>query len=739
VGREQVCGFMVAAAAWTALVLSTTPALAQPVARAAVAETAPLIDGQLDDAVWKSAPAYEGFVERTPQIGAKPPVGTRFWIAVDADALYVAVHNEDDGEIRARTRRRDDGAIFNDDAISLKIDAARDGRTTLGFVINPGGARLDYRGVNEEEFRTEYDTIWQGAAMQGDDGWTAEFAIPWSSLGINPSSPPSEVGLNFSRDHSRRTATYDWSLMPPPFSPIAASLYGRLTGLEVLRELADDESILRSWAIQPFAVAGFRSMPGAVRDRRFDSLLEGGFDARATFDAVRGHLTVNTDFAQVDLDNQVVNLTRFGLFLPEKRDFFLEDVELFSFGRVQQAQMFYSRRIGLGPDATPIPILAGAKVVGTSEVVRGGVLEVTTRPLDGTPWTSHGIGRAVAELGGGSNAGLMVTHRQSLEATGDRNLNIGFDGAYRGRRVPLFAQAFVLGSLTGAEAGDPLVATGGDGRGAFADRVAPGGGVSVTLRDRLVRPRLGYAFYHPELRSDLGFLQRVGIHEGTAGIELEPRIDRGGVNRINTGIDGAVIAAWEGEVLDWRGTWFAQVRSTSGFVAGGIVTRRLETVQEPFTVGRETTIDAGEYPMWVGSIYGNTPSTEVVAAQITLTGRDYYGGTLLEAAGSLSWAPAALVRFDVGSSYDRVTFDDRSDFDSFLVNGRVSFGFTPLLGLRLFTGYNLLSDVLQVQSRLRWTYLPSADLFVVAQADLDDDAWTPRFGSIVIKTTFRFP
>ena len=738
-GARRLSVFLVASAAVLPFVLFARVLRAQPVAKVAVAEGAPVVDGRLDDAVWKTARAHGDFVERTPKLGATPPVRTRFWVAVDAEALYVAIDNEDDGEIRARTRHRDDGAIFNDDAISLKIDAARDGRTTLGFVVNPGGARLDYRGVNEEEFRTEYDTIWEGAAMRGDDGWTAELAIPWSSLGINPSSPPSEVGLNFSRDHSRRTATYDWSLMPPPFSPIAASLYGRLTGLEVLRELADDASILRSWAIQPFAVTGFRSTPGAERERRFESLLEGGFDARATFDAVRGHLTVNTDFAQVDLDNQVVNLTRFGLFLPEKRDFFLEDVELFSFGRVQQAQMFYSRRIGLGPDATPIPILAGAKVVGSSEVVRGGVLEVTTRPLDGTPWTSHGIGRAVAELGGGSNAGLMVTHRQSLEEAADRNLNIGFDGAYRGRRVPLFAQAFVLGSLTGAEAGEPLVATGGDGRGAYADRVAPGGGLSVTLRDRLVRPSVGYAFYHPELRSDLGFLERVSIHEGTAGVELEPRIDRGGVNRINTGIEGAVIGAWEGEVLDWRGTWFAQLRSTSGYVAGGIVTRRFETVQEPFEVGRETTIDAGEYPMWVGSLYGNTPSTEVVAADVTLTGRDYYGGMLLEAAGSLSWAPTALVRFDVGSSYDRVTFDDRADFESFLLNGRVSFGFTPLLGLRLFTGYNLLGDLLQVQSRLRWTYLPSADLFVVAQADLDDDAWTPRFGSIVIKTTFRFP
>src|SRR5690606_24843051 len=134
---------------------------------------------------------------------------------------------------------------------------------------------------------------------------------------------PPEIGLNFSRDHSRRTATYDWSLMPPPFSPIAASLYGRLTGLEVVADLADDDSILRSWALQPFATTGFRSTPGAPRDRRFESLLDAGLDARATFDHVRGHLTVTPDFAQVDLDNQVVNLTRFGLFLPEKRDFFL--------------------------------------------------------------------------------------------------------------------------------------------------------------------------------------------------------------------------------------------------------------------------------------------------------------------------------------------------------------------------------------------------------------------------------
>ncbi|MEM6788283.1 MAG: DUF5916 domain-containing protein [Myxococcota bacterium] len=719
-----------------------------PGAIARVAEEAPpTIDGVLDDAAWDRAPPTGRFVERSPKLGAIPPVATTFRVLMDADAIYFAVRCDDPvaSGVRARTRRRDDGAIFDDDAISIKIDAQNDRRTTLGFVVNPGGALLDYRGINESEFLIEYDMVWAGAARRDARGWTAELRIPWSALGIDPAAPPAAIGLNLTRDHSRRTATYDWSLLTPPFSPIAASRYGRLEGLTAVARVADpDRGPIRSFVLLPYGITGFRRAPGPDAETPTrTSLLNGGIDAKLDLDGFRAHASVNTDFAQVDLDNQVVNLTRFGLFLPEKRDFFLEDLEVFSFGEPQRAQMLYTRRIGLGEAAEPIPLLGGLKVIGRpAPGVRLGVLQVTTRPQDGTPWTSHAVARGLVEVDDqGSNVGVMATQRQSLDLAADQNAVVGVDGAYRrSGHVPLVVSAYGMGSVTGRDAAPPAVATGADEP---ADRrLRPGGGVTVALREQFIRPRLTYRAYDPKLRADLGFFRRVGVHEGEASLELEPRIDAGGINRINTGLDGAVEGSFDGRtLLDWRWNWFAQLRTTAGYVVGFRTTRRFEAVQRSFAVGRTTEIPPGDYRMWDVGVYGSTPSTYALSLGVDLTGRDYYGGRLLEADTTLAWAPDELLRLDVGGIFSRIEFPDRlqrPNFDSLVVNGRATLGFSPVLSLRFFGGYNLLDDVLRVQSRLRWIYVPGADLFVVAQADVDDDRWLPRFSSVIVKSQFRW-
>jgi hypothetical protein len=142
--------------------------------------------------------------------------------------------------------------------------------------------------------------------------------------------------------------------------------------------------------------------------------------------------------------------------------------------------------------------------------------------------------------------------------------------------------------------------------------------------------------------------------------------------------------------------------------------------------------------MWIGTLSAATPETLAFSVAGTFTGRMYYGGTLLEGTLDSSWAPTSLVRFDVGGIYDHVTFDAPSDaFDSLVVNGRASFGFDNTIGLRLFAGYNLLGDVLQLQSRVRWIFVPGSDLIIVQQIDLDDASWRAKNVSLLAKTSFR--
>lgn len=747
---KWMCTFLCGLGVWLSCLPAVWGQQVRPEAKAAWTDAAPVIDGVLDDDGWKDAPVFGGFLEREPGLRQQPPVGTTFRILFDMQNLYVAVHNHDDvpEQICGRIRSRDTFEMFHDDVISVKLDPARDERTTYGFSLGAGGSRMDYLGVNEVEFRVEFDTVWEGEVALTQDGWTAEFRIPWESLGVDRFSPPRLMGLNLTRDHARRQATYDWSLIPPPFKPTAASQYGTLTGFEELParlEAAGEGSF--TYAVVPYGLAGFSRQPGEeTASLSTQPEYNLGLDASGVFGGGwQGQLTLNTDFAQVDLDDQVVNLTRFGLFLPEKRDFFLKDQDLFRFGLPEEAQLLHSRRIGMR-DGKRVPILSGLKVIGRgAEWLRLGLIEVVTRSQEDEPWQSHLVARGRADMGGGSNVGVMVTHRQSLEHTADRNMVLGLDGAYRGKLVPVLVETFLLMSVTGAEAGVPQGATGGAGATTDtdtpADQPVGGGGLAITWRGELLRPSLSYTYLHPELRADLGFFRRVGIHRWGAEVGVEPRIARFGLEKLTLEAGGNMVAsaATTTQLLDWTAEASATLYWDAGFALGLDVDQRSERVESPFTVGPSTTIPAATYDMLRAYLWAETPGQLPVSGDIALTAADFYGGHLYGFAAYVSARPSSLIRMSLGASYDTVGFDDqRPGFDSIVLNSKLSFGFTPNLGLDLFVGWNKIEELLLGSSRLRWTWAPGSDVFLVYQAEAQDDFSAERFQSLLLKVTWRW-
>lgn len=725
------------------MVLAANADEKRPTARGVWTPTAPVIDGKMDSQ-WERAPEYGDLIERKPNLRAKPPVNTRFRVLFDTQALYLLVICEDDEPVRALTRQRDTFDVFRDDALSLKIDPALDGRTTLGFVMNPAGARLDYRGINESDFRSEFDAVWRGAVSQDETGWIAEFEIPLAELGIDPASPPDAIGFNISRDHPRFNATYDWSLMPPPYSPISARLYGRITGLSELGKHSDKARAVERpgtgrTVMIPFVTGGFSKEPDQVAVGEFNV----GMDLKADVGGGTSvHLTVNTDFANADLDDQVVNLDRFGLFLPEKRDFFLQDLELFSFGRQGSAQLLHTRRVGLR-DGQAVPILGGLKLVARpTNTLRFGVLELITRETAEIAWTSHLVGRGLFELGGGSNIGFMVTHRHNLDEPTDYNLAVGLDGAWRGpKQLPLLLEAFTLLSFTGDGAGQADVATGAqrDLRG----KPAPGAHVFFTWQDELVRPFIRYEYYAPGLRTDLGFFRRVDVHTARAGVTIEPRIGSGGLEKVSVNLNGG--PTFDGtfdELLDWDVFGSVGVVWDAGWRIDVSSAWRTQTVRSDFTVGKDTVIPAGDYDGIEASLGFSSPSVNTVSGSLTAETQQYFGGWLIGANGSITVQPSALVRIDLGGSYAHALFEDDSrDFDAVTVNGRLTFGFTNDLSLALFSGYNLLGELVQIQTRLRYSFLPGSDLYLVYQMDLDAAAAadaTAELMSLLLKSTVRF-
>ena len=724
-----------------AIATLTAPARAEerPAIQAVWAEVAPVIDGKLDDAVWGSAAAAGEFVERKPVLRARPADATVVRIVFDAEALYVGVRCEDSEpeEIRANVRTRDTLAMFADDAISVKLDVKSDQRTTLGFVLNPAGAMVDYRGVNEGAFHAEFDAIWQGAASRDEGGWSAEFRLPWTALELDPGDAPARVGINLTRDHPRRNATYDWALMPPPFSPVSASLYGDLLGLDDLsrRLVASGEApgVLKAWHVAAYGLGGFRHVPvddDATEATVYEPIYNGGLDGRLDFGRLQLDLTTNTDFAQVDLDNQVVNLGRFGLFLPEKRDFFLSSMELFEFGFGGLFQLLHTRRIGLH-DGEEVPIAEGLKVTTRPvDDLQMSLLHVTTTGTDELPATSHGVLRGQYELGGGSNVGLMVTHRQSFADVDDHNLTVGLDGAWRGSGSPMLVESFAAVSLQSAPATSEEAAT--DGVGAMV-------GTFATWRGEVVRPHLAYLYVHPDFQADLGFIQRTGVQALVTGLTLEARPTALGFEKMELFTEGMLVTdeAMD-ELLDWNVQSAIRLYGASGY--GGKLEPHFgsELVTEDFDVGGKT-ITAGRYEGLKLHTAFWTPHNNPLSVVAYVDLGDYYDGHILTAGAHLNLRPVEALRVDGSIRVDHTTFEDGTGFDAIVINGSANVDFSTDLGLKVQVGWNRLEDRFLLQSRLRWAYLPGSDLFLVYQLDLDTTTTAPAFQSLQLKATFRYP
>lgn len=734
----KVAGLLAAVMAFVAL--AGWPAVAQafeatdratPTAAAAPRAAPIAVDGRLNDPDWRDASWHSAFAERKPGLGAVPPVQTRFAVRYDATNLYLAVFcaEPDAANITARSTARDSWAIFSDDAISIKIDPLHDERTTVGFVLNPAGARLDYRGVNETNMRREWDAVWTGAAAIVPGGWSAEFCLPWTALGIDPAAPPALVGLNLSRDHARRNATYDWALMPPPFSPVSASRYGHLTGLAALAGLPGDASA--TTAAASGGEAGLVVVPwvlgaaqGAVNSSAAETRWDAGGDVTFRRGQLRAQATLNTDFAQADVDDAVVNLDRFSLQMPEKRDFFLRDVERFTLGRSDAVQALYSRRIGLDRGQR-VPIVAGVKVVGEpSDALQLSALNVVTRRAGALPWTSHTALRGQWQLDGGSNVGAMVTQRQSAADWQDSNTVVGVDGALRGGRRPLLLEAFALASHTGARAGAGTEDVGAATGSALGNaRMGGGAGISASWRGLLWRPTLRWLWTDRGLRTDLGYLRRVGVQEADASLVHEPRFARFGLERLRLEAKaGAVYRAnhRSASVLDSRAAARFDLVWNSGWWVGAEYGVLQERVLADFDAAG-TTVAAGSYAMQRLAVLLETPAVRTLYAWAELESRDYFGGWARGATWGLTFRPGTWLRLEASGTNRLIELGNAAQWVA-VANGRAAIGFSPDLNLDLYGGLDYQRNRIPLMARLRWTFLPGSDLFVVGNATLADPA-----------------
>ncbi len=478
------------------------------VVSAPVFSSAPKIDGHLDDEVWRAAVVIDTFIEIEPDKGEPASEKTEVMIGYDEKNLYIGARcYTEPGNINAVMMQRD-AYLGDEDSLHIVLDTFHDKRSGFYFAITPLGAQVDGLVRSDgDEVNLSWDGIWYSATSQDAEGWVAELAIPFRTLRF-PKEEEQTWGLNL---HRKIVHTREYVLWRPAESsnPETAvfklSQAGELTGLKGLKQG-------RTLDIKPYVLARIDQSD----TRGDDEDLEVGVDVKKGLTSgLTLDLTYNLDFAEAEADHQQINLTRFKLFFPEKRDFFLEGASLFYFGdrpdnlRSSQSILFFSRRIGLTEDAQhEVPVLGGAKISGRAGGMDIGFLNLTTDEVGelGEPRTSYTVLRLKRNILEKSSVGLMWLNK--AVKNGADNSSMGFDWDFGAGKYFRTGGFLAKTSTPGLE---------GDDRAAMAD---------VVWDSKYLFAKGSYTDIGQNFNPEMGFFPRLGIREsrGTAIVNTFPKL-----------------------------------------------------------------------------------------------------------------------------------------------------------------------------------------------------------------------
>jgi len=684
------------------------------------------VDGRVDEPAWAAIPAL-ALTNLYPRFASPLTEQTEIRIAYDAEYLYgsIRAYDRDPRRILATTFYRDRWS--GDDEFVVILDTFDDNENAMMFLVTPNGVRVDnllYHDTepgNGEWINQDWNTVWDAAATRTADGWFAELRIPFSSLRYRAQEGKVRMRLKTYRYIRRRNenqmfpATRPEAGANPHFKPSVGQPI-------LLRDIGNH----RAHYLTPSLTTGLaqhrnRALPGAPR--RTETTMEPGLDFKAPLGAgLTLDVTTNTDFAQVEADDQRINLTRFSLFFPEKRPFFQERSGLFAFSTGGETALFYSRRIGLDSEGRPVRLLAGARVSGRTGPWDLGLLTVQTGATAERGTENVGVLRLRRGiLGTGSSAGVMLTHR----VTGDGRLELagGADATLR----------------TGTHTAIITVAT-------SANDTSAGGLAATLARARIQRQRGEGLSYAGEVRwagrrydPGLGFVQARDAREGTARASYAWRPQSGPLRRIGT------IAAGEGR---WRNrdgaaelvTGFLDLNAeTHGNMAGGITLRRThEDLPVPLPLEGGVVVPAGRYRFTAVTLGAGSPEDRRLRGNATATIGGFFGGRRVSAAAELVWAPSP--HLEVGSRVDHTTlrFPARAERAHTTVSQvRLRIAANTRLFLDTFLQHHSARRTLLLNGRVRYNFREGHDLWLVydelREGGTAADAWVPSARALLVK------
>ena len=701
------------------------PAPATPVVTAGRFSGEIHIDGRLDEDAWRHAGLIEDLTQQDPHPGEPTPFTTEIRVLVDAKNLYLGVycHDPDPGAIAVHTMSRD-GNIWGDDTVAFVLDTFGDQRTGYFFRTNAAGARQDGLISNSEDMSTNWDGIWNVRTRRVKDGWTAEFVIPSQTLRFTRDLD--RWGFNVERRIARNRMVLRWS---------GTTLDSRLSDfrragfLEGVGELRQGLGL----SVSPYGlVRGEGGVNGVERVTTGDV---GGDVTYNLTSNLTGVLTVNTDFAETDVDTRRINITRFPLFYPEKRAFFLEGSSLFTFGSGLNADFipFFSRRIGLYA-GEEVPIDVGVKVLGRAGHWNIGALDTVMGSTEQTRSTNLFAGRFTYDAGEHWTMGMIATNGDP-SGEGDNTL-MGADVRWR----------------TSTFQGDKNLSFGAWG--SFTSTTETSGrpagwGLKLDYPNDLWDLFFIYKQFGREMDPALGFLPRPGTRWVQGGGAFQPRPTAPALSWIRQWFFETFVTYVEnldGHVESWRVfTAPINIELESGEHVEANWVPQYESLYEDFEVSDGVIIPAGDYHFTRYRVEAQSSRSRPWRVGSTVWFGEFYTGhlTQVEVFANATVGEGHL-RFELSGELDEGRLPE-GDFTERLYLLNTTYAFDPDLLLSLNLQYDSPSRTLGINTRLRWTIQPGKDLYLVwnrgwLRSDLSDrpNYLRPIDDQLVVKLRWTF-
>jgi hypothetical protein len=681
--------------------LSSIPLLAQPEIKAIFTDTPPNIDGSVTEDVWSKASKINELFQREPTPGDPASEKSEFLFLFDRNNIYVGIRCFDDPKgITAKELARD-VSLGEDDRVQVILDSYLDGRSGYWFQIGPRGSIGDAL-VNEngKDFNKSWDGLWDGKAKITKNGWEGELIIPFKTLGFKKGN--STWGLKLIRYIKRKSETSTWPATSLNANRFQISDAGRITGItDITQGIGLD--------IIPYLTSGISKK----QDANPKPVINGGLDAFYHITpSLKAAITANTDFAQTEVDEKQINLTRFSLFFPEKRDFFLDGANYFTFGingdseNPQSTQMipFFSRRIGLDADGNPVPIKYGGKFTGKIGNWNIGMLHIK----DDNKWNNPGytVGRISRNLGKQSSIGIIGTNGNAFSDLSNSlaGIDLHLASSQISGNKNIAYNLYGLKSFTKGLSGDDL---------SF--------GSEINYPNDFLNFRFGYLQIGENFTPGLGFIPRKNIRDFYGGIGIGPRPKHSRVMQIKTGVSYTFISD-----LRNGGLQSSQINLNLAdiiFLSGDIISLssqyQFEVLENDFNIFRTFVIPVNNYNFWRHSLQIASAKRRNFWATAKIGLGTFYSGNRTD------WLMQAgykvLVPVFIGMESDRRWVDlPDGRFITQIYRLNLNFLFSPNLSWYNYAQYENQTETIGWQSRFQWIIKPGKVIFLTFNSPIID-------------------